>query len=134
LKDQRSPKIGISIHGNGIADERDGSGTVVARRLQVIVSNLTDASLVGCQAEIERVERIDSRGSILLDDSVQVEWSNVDEAEKYRKITIPAGTRKRANVFAIVPGAPLFPVIQYPKQELIEGTARPGKYHVSLVS
>jgi hypothetical protein len=135
LEDRLSPKIGISINANGIADERDRSGTLVAKRVQVIVKSLTDAPLVGCQAEIERVERLDSRGSILLDDPLRVEWGNVDEGDKFGKITIPAGAQRRVNLFFIscVQGAPLVPVIPALKQEFMEGVSRPGKYKVCVL-
>jgi hypothetical protein len=136
LKDRLSPKIGISINANGIADEKDRSGTLLAKRVQVIVKSLTAAPLLECQAEIERVERLESRGpNILLDEPLRVEWGNVDENEKFGKITISAGAQKRVNLFSIscVPGATLIPVIPTIKQEFMEGISKPGQYHVHVL-
>jgi hypothetical protein len=70
---------------------------------------------------------------VILDERLRVEWANVDD--KFGKITIPAGTQKQANLFAIHHGfgKGLEPVIPDPKHEFMEGISKPGKYHVYVL-
>jgi hypothetical protein len=102
LKDRLVPKIGIAVNANGVVEEKDRNGMLLAKRVQIIVRSRTDTPLIGCQTEIERVECLNADGSIMiLNEPLRVEWGNVDEREKFGKITIPAGAEKRVNLFVI---------------------------------
>jgi hypothetical protein len=136
LRDKLTPTIDISVNSNGIVEEKDRNGNPLTKRVQIIVKSLTDTPLIECQTEIDRVERLDVDGSIMiLDEPLRVEWGNVDEGEKFGKVTIPAGAEKRVNLFVMpsVSTGHLEPVIPHPKQEFMEGISQPGKYKVSVL-
>jgi hypothetical protein len=134
LENRLSPKIGIAVHGDGVAKEEDESHAVTGKRVQVIVKSLTDFPLADCQVEIQRVERLDeSRSTVILNEPLRAEWSN--EHDNFGKITIPAGVEKQANLFFIqcIEGGVLRPIIPAPKPAFIESISRPGKYKLSIL-
>jgi hypothetical protein len=136
LQDRLTPKIGLLVNGNGIVEERDRSGSPLAKRVQIVVKSLADISVKDCRAEIERVERLTDDGStIILNEPLRVEWGNVDQSDKFGKITIPAGTQRQVNLFVIERGSSerVTPVIPDPKQEFMESISKPGKYKVLVL-
>ena len=131
-----TPEIDILVSGKGISEERDQKEKLVAKRVQVIVKSLGDSPLLECQAELEQVEVLNSHGStMILDDQLRVEWSNLDADERFSKITVPAGSQNRVNLFFIkcVEGGYLIPVIPHPKEAFMEAISKPGSYKISVL-
>jgi hypothetical protein len=130
------PNIDILVSGDGIFEERHQGGKLVGKRVQVIVKSLGDSPLLECQAELKKVEVLNAHGSItILDEQLRVEWSNVDATEKFFKITVPAGSQKRVNLFYIecVQGSYLIPLIPHPKEAFMEAISKPGRYKISVL-
>jgi hypothetical protein len=135
LNAKLSPKIEISLYGNGVAEDIDQHG-LYTKRVQFVVRGMTKAALVACQAQMERVDRLSATMHTitpLMDESLRSEWSNRDEIERFGNITIPEGMSQRVHLFCITKeSGPLFPILQNYKKGLVDGIAEPGKYRVSV--
>jgi hypothetical protein len=132
LRRKLLPVISISISGSGVAEDVDHAA-FYTKRVQVMVQGTTTTLLIECQTRLVCVERLhpNQEGAELLEEPLRVEWSNVDEVEKFGKITIPPGIQQRANLFGIhKQGGPLFPIVSHYKQQLFDHLSDPGQYIV----
>lgn len=88
LNAKLSPKIEISVHGNGVVEDIDQNG-LYTKRVQFVVQGLTKAALVACQAQMERVDRLSATTHTitpLMDELLPSEWSNRNEIERFVKL------------------------------------------------
>jgi hypothetical protein len=102
--------------------------------VQIMVGPTTEAPLVGCEARLKSVERLNEDGTktLILDEPIYCPWSNVPPAESTR-ITIPAGITQPANLVSVNENDARIWVQAWPaKVRLSDEIQKPGKYRFEI--
>jgi hypothetical protein len=127
LLDRLSPKIELLIDGNGVSEDMD------AKRVQLVVRGKTKAPLINCEAFLEQLSRLGEFPHSMMEEPLRCEWSNSTGNEKFRR-AIPDGVAQRVNLFVITRsgGRRLFPLVEFPSEQLSMGINMGGRFKVSM--
>jgi len=131
LTDRLSPKIRLSIDGDGISEEMDANG-LFTKRAQFVVRGIDKAPLINCEALLEQVNRLGDFPETMMEEPLRCEWSNATGQEQFKR-TIPDGVSQRANLFAITRSErKILALVEFRKEQLVLGINMPGKYKIAV--